>query len=123
MVTTNTVHLVANQLDRAAFQFGVRTVEGRELHNLVAGKVQLAFTKAADKDVGSVDKKSGKVTFVGQSPTEMVRSTVATNTVVAVPAVLHALLILFYRTQRAQLSAFVLFLISKSITLCLNIIS
>ena len=77
------MHLVAKQLNGAAFQFGVRTVEGREMHNLVAGKVQLAFTKAADRDVGSVDKKSGKVTFVGQSPTEMVRSTVAANTAVA----------------------------------------
>lgn len=64
--------LVVCQLDDAALKFGVRTVDGREIHSLIAGKAQLDFTKAADEDVGKVDKRSGKTTFVGQSALEMV---------------------------------------------------
>ena len=65
---------VVQQLAGAVFRFGVRTVDGRELHSLVAGKVQFTFTKAADRDVGQVDKHTGKTTFVGQTPMAMVRS-------------------------------------------------
>lgn len=61
-----------DQLDDAVIQFGVRTLEGREMHSLMAGKARFSFTKAVDEDVGKVDKKTGKVTFVGQSPLEMV---------------------------------------------------
>lgn len=71
-MSTNAPQLVVEQLVDATLQFGVRTVEGREMHSLVAGKSQLSFAVAADEDVGTVDKKSGKVTFVGQSPLEMV---------------------------------------------------
>ena len=72
VVSTNAPQLVVEQRGDATLQFGVRTVEGREMHSLVSGKSHLSFAVAADEDVGSVDKKSGKVTFVGQSPLEMV---------------------------------------------------
>ena len=71
--STDVAQLVVRQLDDAAFKFGVRTVEGNEIHSLIAGKVQLDFAKAADEDVGKVDKRSGKTTFIGQSALEMVR--------------------------------------------------
>ena len=58
----------------AALQVSVKTVGGRELHSVKAGKMQLNFTMAADADVGKVDKSNGRVTYVGLPPLEMVRT-------------------------------------------------
>lgn len=73
-MTSNLAHWFVQQLAGAVLQFVERTVEGHELHCLIAGKDRLRFTKAADKDVGKVDKHTGKTTFLGQMPIEMVRS-------------------------------------------------
>jgi hypothetical protein len=85
-VSTNAAQLIVEQLIDAKLRFGVQTMEGREMHSLVAGKSQLSFSVAADEDVGKVDRRSGKVTFVGQSPLEMVRGSLA-----------HPVWVLFHR--------------------------
>jgi hypothetical protein len=91
-------------------------MEGREMHSLVAGKSQLSFSVAADEDVGKVDRRSGKVTFVGQSPLEMVRGHLHTQCGCFSTGILHRLLIVALTGGYVQMAAFIAFLLSKKVS-------